>query len=81
MLRRMDEQGRIVKGVNTTVDVDTNEIIKQAKKFRNTVDKDGRPSTLSKKVKGFSTNVLIILEWLKNQLTKLSKIVYTTTIC
>ena len=32
MLRRMDEQGRIVKGVNTTVDVDTNEIIKQAKK-------------------------------------------------
>ena len=27
MLRRMDEQGRIVKGVNTTVDVDTNEII------------------------------------------------------
>ena len=49
MLRRMDEQGRIVKGVNTTVDVDTNEISKQAKKFRNTVDKDGRPPTLSKK--------------------------------
>ena len=50
MLRRMDEQGRIVKGANTTVDVDTNEIIKQAKSSRNTVDKDGRPSTLSKKV-------------------------------
>ena len=41
--------GRIVKGVNTTVDVGVNEI-PQAKKFGNTVDKDGRPTTLSKKV-------------------------------
>ena len=48
------EDGRIVKGVNTTVDVGTNEIPRQAKKFGNTVDKDGRPPTLSKKVKGKS---------------------------
>ena len=51
------EDGRIVKGVNTTVDVDTDEIKTQAAKFGNTVDKDGRPPTLSKKVKGASTNV------------------------
>jgi 5'(3')-deoxyribonucleotidase len=50
--------GRIVKGVNTTVDVGPGEIKKQAAKFGNTVDKDGRPPTLSKKVKGSSTNVL-----------------------
>jgi len=55
------EDGRIVKGVNTTVDVGTNEIPRQAKKFGNTVDKDGRPPTLSKKVKGKSTNVLFNL--------------------
>ena len=52
------EDGRIVKGVNTTPDVNTDEIKKQAAKFGNTVDKDGRPPTLSKKVKGSSTNVL-----------------------
>ena len=53
--------GRIVKGVNTTPDVGPNEISKQAKKFGNTVDKDGRPPTLSKKVKGSKTNVLFNL--------------------
>ena len=53
--------GRIVKGVNTTVDVGPNEIKTQAAKFGNTVDKDGRPPTLSKKVKGNSTNVLFNL--------------------
>ena len=58
---RFLEWGRIVKGVNTTVDVGTNEIPRQAKKFGNTVDKDGRPPTLSKKVKGKSTNVLFNL--------------------
>ena len=58
MLRRMDEDGRIVQGVNTTPDVGPNEIKTQAAKFGNTVDKDGRPPTLSKKVKGSSTNVL-----------------------
>jgi hypothetical protein len=52
------EDGRIVKGVNTTVDVGPNEIKIQAAKFGNTVDKDGRPPTLSKKVKGSTTNVL-----------------------
>ena len=65
MLKRMDEQGRIVKDVNTTADVDTDEIPKQAKKFGNTVDKDGRPPTLSKKVKGSSTNVLYNLGMVK----------------
>lgn len=58
---RFFEWGRIVKGVNTTPDVSTNEIPRQAKKFGNTVDKDGRPPTLSKKVKGKSTNVLFNL--------------------
>jgi len=55
------EDGRIVKGVNTTVDVSTDEIKTQAAKFGNTVDKDGRPPTLSKKIKGKSTNVLFNL--------------------
>ena len=57
-LRDIFEDGRIVKGVNTTVDVGPNEIKTQAAKFGNTVDKDGKPPTLSKKVKGKSTNVL-----------------------
>ena len=38
--------GKIVKGVNTTVDVGTNEIQKQAKKWGFSVDKDGRPGLL-----------------------------------
>ncbi len=53
--------GRIVKGVNTTPDVGLNEITKQAAKVGNKVDKDGRPPTLSRKVKGKSTNVLFNL--------------------
>lgn len=57
----LTEDGRIVKGVNTTVDVGPNEIKTQAAKFGNTVDKDGRPPQLSKKVKGKSTNVLFNL--------------------
>ena len=56
-MRDLLEDGRIVKGVNTTVDVDVDEIPRQAEKFGNTVDKDGRPPSLSKKVKGASTNV------------------------
>lgn len=60
-LRELFEDGRIVKGVNTTVDVGPNEIPIQAAKFGNKVDKDGRPPTLSKKVKGSSTNVLFNL--------------------
>ena len=55
------EDGRIVKGVNTTPDVSPNEIKTQAAKFGNTVDKDGKPPTLSKKVKGSKTNVLFNL--------------------
>src|SRR6056300_134443 len=53
--------GRVVKGVNTTPDVGVDAIKKQAAKFGNTVDKDGKPPTLSKKVKGKSTNVLFNL--------------------
>jgi len=71
-LRQLYEDGRIVNGVNTTADVGPDEIKKQAAKFGNTVDKDGRPPTLSKKVKGSSTNVLYNLgltesigSWLK----------------
>lgn len=38
--------GRIIKGVNTTPDVSTDEIKKQAAKFGNKVDKDGNPPLL-----------------------------------
>ena len=48
--------GRITKQ-NQTADVGPDEVTKQAAKFGNKVDKDGRPPTLSKKVKGSSTNV------------------------
>ena len=37
-LRQLTEDGRIVKGVNTTVDVGPNEIPKQAKKWGFKVD-------------------------------------------
>ena len=53
----LNEDGRIVKGVNTTVDVGVGQIPIEARKFGNSVDKDGRPPTLSSKVKGKSTNV------------------------
>ena len=36
--------GRVVKGVNTTVDVGPNEIIKQVKKYGNDVDRNGKPN-------------------------------------
>lgn len=36
--------GRVVKGVNTTVDVGPDEIIKQVKKYGNDVDRDGKPN-------------------------------------
>ena len=57
----LNEDGRIVKGVNTTVDVGVDQIPIEASKFGNTVDKNGRPPTLSKKVKGSKTNVLFNL--------------------
>lgn len=49
--------GRITKQ-NQTQDVGPDEVKKQAAKFGNTVDRDGRPPTLSKKTKGSKTNVL-----------------------
>jgi len=52
--------GRITKQ-NQTVDVGPDEVTKQAAKFGNKVDRDGRPPTLSSKVKGKSTNVLFNL--------------------
>jgi len=57
----LNEWGRIVKGVNTTPDVDTHSISREAGKFGFKVDKDGKPPTLNKKVKGKSTNVLFNL--------------------
>ena len=60
-LRVHENGGRVVKGVNTTADVGVDAIKKQAAKFGNKVDKDGRPPTLSKKVKGSKTNVLFNL--------------------
>jgi len=59
--KELIEDGRIVKGVNTTVDVDTDEIKTQAAKFGNKVDKDGRPQNHPKKTKGSKTNVLFNL--------------------
>ena len=67
----LNEDGRIVKGVNTTVDVGPNEIKTQAAKFGNTVDKDGRPPTLSTKVKGKSTNVLFNFGIAENKYTEM----------
>lgn len=58
LIENISEDGRIVKGVNTTLDVGVDEIKRQAAKFGNVVDKDGRPPELSKKVKGKRTNVL-----------------------
>lgn len=43
---KMNEDGRIVKGINTTVDVGPNEIKIQSAKFGNRVDKDGNPPSL-----------------------------------
>jgi hypothetical protein len=67
-IHHLDEGvGRIVKGVNTTVDVGPNQTSIEASKFGNKVDKDGRPPTLSSKVKGKSTNVLYNLGMVKEQ--------------
>jgi len=61
-IHHLDEGvGRIVKGVNTTPDVGVDQTRIEAGKFGNKVDKDGRPPTLSSKVKGKSTNVLFNL--------------------
>lgn len=67
-LRELFEDGRIVKGVNTTADVGTDEIKIQAAKFGNSVTKDGVPPTLSKRVKGASTNVAFNLGLTESEL-------------
>ena len=54
---QVNEWGRIVKGVNTTVDVGTDEIKRQAAKFGNTVDKDGFPPSMTSTAKAKSTTV------------------------
>ena len=56
--------GKITKQ-NTTVDVKPGETKRQAAKFGNTVDKNGVPPTLSKKVKGSKTNVAFNLGMVK----------------
>jgi len=67
-IEHLDEGvGRIVKGVNTTPDVGVDQTRIEAAKFGNKVDKDGRPPTLSSKVKGKSTNVLYNLGMVKEQ--------------
>jgi hypothetical protein len=43
----LSEWGRVVKDVNTTVDVGVDEIRLQAAKFNNTVSRDGVPPTLA----------------------------------
>lgn len=43
--------GKIVKGVNTTVDVKPGETKRQAAKFGNTIDAQGRPPELNKKAR------------------------------
>jgi len=60
-LRELIEAVGTITKQNQTADVGPDEVTKQAAKFGNSVDKDGRPPTLSKKVKGKSTNVLFNL--------------------
>jgi len=54
-IRDLYEDGRIVKGVNTTPDVDTNSISKETAKFGSKVDKDGRPPVINSKAAKNST--------------------------
>jgi hypothetical protein len=48
-MRLYEIAGRIVKGVNTTPDVGADAVTKQAAKFGNKVDRDGKPPLLHKK--------------------------------
>ena len=43
--------GKIIKGVNTTIDVKPGETQRQAAKFGNKVDSNGRPPELNKKIR------------------------------
>lgn len=47
VVNTLTEDGRIVKGVNTTVDVGVNQTSIEAAKFGNTVTRDGFPPTLN----------------------------------
>ena len=49
--RTVSEDGKIVPGVNTTQDVKPGETQRQAAKFGNKVDKDGRPPELHAKAR------------------------------
>lgn len=51
----INEDGRIVKGVNTTQDVKPGEIQRQAKKFGNKLDKNNQPPLLHPKARKNST--------------------------
>ena len=57
--------GRITKQ-NQTPDVGPNEVKKQAAKFGNTVDRDGRPPVMRKTKKGSSANVAYNLALTEN---------------
>ena len=59
--------GRIVKGVNTTPDVDVDQVSKEASKFGFKVDKDGRPPVMSKKAKN-NPNTLFNLGLTENSI-------------
>jgi len=54
-MRLYEIAGRIVKGVNTTPDVGVDAVTKQAAKFGNKVDRDGKPPLLHKKAYKNST--------------------------
>jgi hypothetical protein len=54
-LTDLTEDGRIVPGVNTTVDVSAGEIKRQAKKFNNVVSDGGLPPTI--KINGAAPNM------------------------
>ena len=56
-MRLYEIAGRVVKGVNTTPDVGVDAVKKQAAKFGNRVDRDGRPPLLnSRATKNTSPN-------------------------
>ena len=65
-IRDITEGVGLITKQNQTHDVGPDEVTKQAAKFGNKVDKDGRPPTLSKKVKGSSTNVMFNLGMTEN---------------
>jgi len=57
--------GKIVKGVNTTIDVGPNEIKKQAAKFGNKVSKDGKPVSKLREMYGTTDRKMLTEAQLK----------------